>query len=60
MNMISTTISAKKDDELEGFKQVIFKLQNQLEANKDKEEEQKNRRNTERSIPIYLLMHIIN
>jgi kinetochore protein SLK19 len=40
---------AKKDDELEGFKQVIFKLQNQLEANKDKEEEQKNRRNTERS-----------
>ena len=40
---------AKKDDELEGFKQVIFKLQNQLEANKDKEEEQKNRRNIERS-----------
>ena len=40
---------AKKDDELEGFKQVIYKLQNQLEANKDKEEEQKNRRNIERS-----------
>ena len=38
---------AKKDEELEGFKQVIFKLQNQLEANKDKEEEQKNRRNIE-------------
>ena len=41
---------AKKDDELEGFKQVIFKLQNQLEANKDKEEEQKNRRNIERNV----------
>ena len=41
---------AKKDEELEGFKQVIFKLQNQLEANKDKEEEQKNRRNIERNV----------
>jgi len=41
---------AKKDDELEGFKQVIFKLQNQLEANKDKEEEKKSRRNTERNV----------
>ena len=41
---------AKKDEELEGFKQVIFKLQNQLEANKDKEEEKKSRRNTERNV----------
>ena len=30
---------AKKDDELEGFKQVIYKLQNQLEANKDKDKD---------------------
>ena len=39
----------KKNDELEGFKQVIFKLQNKLERNNDEEEERKNRVNTERS-----------
>ena len=39
----------KKNDELEGFKQVIFKLQNKLEKNEDDEEERKKRVNTERS-----------
>ena len=39
----------KKNDELEGFKQVIFKLQNKLEKNEDDEEDRKRRTNTERS-----------
>ena len=33
----------KKNDELEGFKQVIFKLQDKLEKNNDEEEERKKR-----------------
>ena len=40
---------AKKNDELEGFKQVIYKLQDKLEKNQDDEEDRKNRNNTERS-----------
>ena len=40
----------KKNDELDGYKQVIFKLQNKLEQNNDKEEEFKKRLNTERNI----------
>ena len=39
----------KKNDELEGFKQVIFKLQDKLEKNNDEEEERKKRTKTERS-----------
>ena len=39
----------KKNDELEGFKQVIFKLQNKLEKNNDEEEERKKRAITERN-----------
>ena len=39
----------KKNDELEGFKQVIFKLQDKLEKNNDEEEERKKRIKTERS-----------
>jgi DNA repair exonuclease SbcCD ATPase subunit len=39
----------KKNDELEGLKQFIFKLQNKLEKNEDDEEERKKRVNTERS-----------
>ena len=41
---------SKKTDELEGYKQVIFKLQNKLEKNNDMEEELKKRLNTERNI----------
>ena len=41
---------SKKNDELEGYKQVIFKLQNKLEKNNDMEEELKKRLNTERNI----------
>jgi len=41
---------SKKNDELEGYKQVIFKLQNKLEKNNDIEEELKKRLNTERNI----------
>ena len=40
---------SKKNDELEGYKQVIFKLQNKLEQNNDIEEELKKRLNTERN-----------
>ena len=40
---------SKKNDELEGYKQVIFKLQNKLEKNNDIEEELKKRLNTERN-----------
>ena len=40
---------SKKKDELEGYKQVIFKLQNKLEQNNDIEEELKKRLNTERN-----------
>ena len=39
----------KKNDELEGFKQVIFKLQNKLEKTDDDEESRKKRLHTERS-----------
>ena len=39
----------KKNDELEGFKQVIFKLQDKLEKNNDEEEERKKRTKAERS-----------
>ena len=39
----------KKNDELEGFKQVIFKLQNKLEKTDDDEESRKNRLHAERS-----------
>ena len=41
---------SKKNDELEGYKQVIFKLQNKLEQNNDIEEELKKRLNTERNV----------
>ena len=41
---------SKKNDELEGYKQVIFKLQNKLEKNNDIEEELKKRLNTERNV----------
>ena len=41
---------SKKNDELEGYKQVIFKLQNKLEQNNDLEEELKKRLNTERNV----------
>ena len=41
---------SKKTDELEGYKQVIFKLQNKLEKNNDMEEELKKRLDTERNI----------
>ena len=41
---------SKKNDELEGYKQVIFKLQNKLEQNNDIEEELKKRLNTERIV----------
>ena len=40
----------KKNDELDGYKQVIFKLQNKLEQNNDKEEELKKRLNTEKNM----------
>ena len=40
---------SKKNDELEGYKQVIFKLQNKLEQNNDIEEELKKRLHTERN-----------
>jgi chromosome segregation ATPase len=40
---------SKKNDELEGYKQVIFKLQNKLEQNDDIEEELKKRLNTGRN-----------
>ena len=39
----------KKNDELEGFKQVIFKLQNKLEKTDDDEESRKKRLHDERS-----------
>ena len=39
----------KKNDELEGFKQVIFKLQNKLEKTDDDEESRKKRLHAERS-----------
>ena len=41
---------SKKNDELEGYKQVIFKLQNKLEQNNDIEEELKKRLNTESNV----------
>ena len=41
---------SKKNDELEGYKQVIFKLQNKLEQNNDLEEELKKRLNTESNV----------
>ena len=41
---------SKKNDELEGYKQVIFKLQNKLEKNNDIEEELKKRLNTESNV----------
>ena len=41
---------SKKNDELEGYKQVIFKLQNKLEQNNDIEEELIKRLNTERNV----------
>ena len=44
---------SKKKDELEGYKQVIFKLQNKLEQNNDIEEELKKRLNTERNVNAY-------
>ena len=40
----------KKNDELDGYKQVIFKLQNKLEQNNDKEEELKKRLNIEKNM----------
>ena len=40
----------KKNDELDGYKQVIFKLQNKLEQNNDKEEELKKRLTTEKNM----------
>ena len=44
---------SKKNDELEGYKQVIFKLQNKLEQNNDIEEELKKRLNTERNVDAF-------
>ena len=41
---------SKKNDELEAYKEVIFKLQNKLEQNNDVEEELKKRLTSERKI----------